>query len=437
MGHSYCILEEWQAKEVLQHLYRQYKSIRKLASILKVSKSTLHRCLKGEQSIPAVLRARLCEILPEEELLRVLKGKDLLTRYGLLDSNGNINKPLAFAVIDALMQNEVAKEEVLAYLLKYYKRELMERLTETLPKVELKWSEDFERWLTEKKSKPISERTLRDYHNLWRNCLEGKVLGWHLLKQLEGNKMMCKDGKYHPTGWARQIFRHYIKYLYSQGKIDWDTYSRLLLTIPGRKYGRKLVQKPILREDVVKSIVRLKEAGRHDIYMLYLLILSSGVRFEHTLRILKEWNPDEVVYVKYLNRNIKRLECFPTHCRYYVGWEKARKPLGFMFFPKWLLELIEKYKDKLPGKRRVEKVVKKNNCLPPSYIRTFAMREIIAVLGDNDVTRFILSKFGELSVLARHYRDLLKEADKLYPTYVKHLEEELSTTLIVSFPNHE
>jgi hypothetical protein len=129
MGHSvsvdteagYCILEEWQAREVLQHLYRQYRSVRKLASLLRVSKSTLHRCLKGEQSIPVVLRARLCEILSEEELLRILKGKDLLARYGLLDANGNINKPLAFAIVDALMQNQVAREEVLAYLLKYYK----------------------------------------------------------------------------------------------------------------------------------------------------------------------------------------------------------------------------------------------------------------------------------------------------------------------------
>jgi len=107
MGHSHCILKEWQAKEVLQHLYRQHKSIRKLASLLDVSKSTLHRCLKGKQPIPASLKVRLCGLLPEEEeeLLHVLKGKDLLAWYGLLDSNSNINKVVAFAIIDALIQN--------------------------------------------------------------------------------------------------------------------------------------------------------------------------------------------------------------------------------------------------------------------------------------------------------------------------------------------
>ncbi len=53
-----------------------------------------------------------------------------------------------------------------------------------LPKIELHWVPEFEEWLT-KESKPISERTLKDYRNLWQNCLEGKVLGWHPLKRLE------------------------------------------------------------------------------------------------------------------------------------------------------------------------------------------------------------------------------------------------------------
>jgi len=188
----------------------------------------------------------------------------------------------------------------------------MEKLAETLPKIELRWNEDFERWLTEKKSKPISKRTLCDYQNLWHNCLEGRTLGWHLLKQLEGYKMMCRNGKYHTAGWARQIFRHYIRYLYSVGKLEWDTYSRHLLTIPSRKYGRKLAQKPILKEEILNTLKKLREAKRFDIYMLCLLILSSAIRFEHALRVLKNWMPNEVAYVSYLN--YKRLSInFPRN----------------------------------------------------------------------------------------------------------------------------
>ncbi len=154
---------------------------------------------------------------------------------------------------------------------------------------------------------------MRDYRNLWYNCLEGKVLGWHLLKQLEGNKMLCNDGKYHPTRWARQIFCHYIRYLYSIGKLDWDTYSRLMLTIPGRRYGRKVSQKSIREEDVVETLRKIDEPNRGDILTVYLVILASDARLEHVIKMINGWRPNEELYVDYLNRNITRLECFDEH----------------------------------------------------------------------------------------------------------------------------
>lgn len=347
------------------------------------------------QKPPAILRIKLCEVVSEEELLKILKGRDILMRYGLIDAEGRLNKAVVLALIDALMQDEALKDEVLNYILKYYKKDVQERLSEALPKIELRWSEDFEKWLTEKKSKPISERTLRDYRSIWFKCLEGKALGWHLLKQLEGKQMLCSDGVYHPTSWPRQIFRHYIRYLYAVGKLDYDTYTRLLLAIPGRRYGRRLSQKAIEVGDIVGSLQVLKDR-RPDIYILYLFMLYSSVRFEHALRLFDEWNPDEKLYISYLNRNVKRLECFDMFCRYYMGKETDKKPTGFAYFPKQLLALIERYREKLPNKRRIERIVSNLSILKPKMIRVSALREMKAVFGDTDVWRFITSKFGEL-----------------------------------------
>lgn len=100
--------------------------------------------------------------------------------------------------------------------------------------------------------------------------------------------MEC-GGEWYSTGWARQVFRHYIRYLYSIGKLDWDTYTRLLLAIPGRRYGRKMSQKPIDERDVVRTLVVLREK-RMDIYVLYLPMLFSAIRFEHALRMLRAWS---------------------------------------------------------------------------------------------------------------------------------------------------
>ena len=49
----------------------------------------------------------------------------------------------------------------------------------------------------------------------------------------------------------------------------------------------------------------------------------------------------------------------------------------------------------------------------PKYIRIYALREMKNVICDNDTFRFITSNFGELTVTARHYMDLLKEADRV------------------------
>jgi len=428
MGQNACVLSDDQAVEILRNLNQRGYSVRDLEKLLGVGKSTIHRVLKGLQKPPDKLRAKLCEAVPEEELLKVLKGRDLLMMYGLIDSEGRLNEAIVLALIYELMQDEALKDEVLNYILKYYKKDIQERLSEALPKIELRWSEDFEKRLTEKKPKPISERTLRDYRNIWFKCLEDKTLGWHLLKQLESSQMLRRDGEYHPTSWPRQIFRHYVRYLYAAGKLDYDIYTRLLLAIPGRRYGHKLSQKAIEVEEVARSLQVLKDR-RPDIYTLYLFMLYPAVRFEHALRLFEEWNPDERLYVSYLSRNVKRLECFDAFCKYYMGKETDKKPAGFAYFPKRLLTLIEQYREKLPNRRRIERIVSILGILKPKMVRVFALREMKAVFGDTDAWRFMTSKFGELSVSARHYLDLLQEADRLYPSYIEHIENKLGSAL--------
>ena len=77
----------------------------------------------------------------------------------------------------------------------------------------------------------------------------------------------------------------------------------------------------------------------------------------------------------------------------------------------------------------MEKVVARMGGLMPKYVRIFAIREMRNVFGETDVWRFVTGKFGELSVSARHYRDLLAEADTIYPRYVEYLSEVVQDAL--------
>ena len=66
--------------------------MRKLAQALGVGKSTVHRWLRGEP-IPDTYSVKFCQLVNEDTLLQVLKGEQLLERYGLIDYHRNINKP--------------------------------------------------------------------------------------------------------------------------------------------------------------------------------------------------------------------------------------------------------------------------------------------------------------------------------------------------------
>ncbi len=84
-----------------------------------------------------------------------------MERYGLIDYQGNINKPLVLALIRTGLEHKELRDIILREVARKHKQELIELLG-----IELKWDEDFERWLTERKSKPLSPQTLRDYRNL-------------------------------------------------------------------------------------------------------------------------------------------------------------------------------------------------------------------------------------------------------------------------------
>lgn len=53
------------------------------------------------------------------------------------------------------------------------------------------------------------------------------------------------------------------------------------------------------------------------------------------------------------------------------------------------MPMIEEHRNKLPNKRRIEKVVAKLGGLMPKYIRVYALRLVLSSLGDNDVARFV------------------------------------------------
>ncbi len=167
-----------------------------------------------------------------------------------------------------------------------FREDLKKMLGVSFAGIRLQWSEDFERFLAERKKrrKVRDPETLKYYCSIFKRYLEGKELSEELIDYVVN----------HPNKWLRNVFRHYIQYLYYR-RISPETFGWIMEVVPSRSYRLDVRPYPIELEDVKRTLEYLKE--NHQLYYLvYRLMLESGARFEHVLRMLEEWSPEERVH---------------------------------------------------------------------------------------------------------------------------------------------
>lgn len=119
--------------------------------------------------------------------------------------------------------------------------------------------------------------TLAYYRNLFTKHLEGRTLSEELVEYVVS----------HPNKWLRNVFRHYIQYLYYTRRISPETFGWLMEVVPSRSYRLDVRPYPIDPEEVEKTVSYLRE--NHELYYLvYRLMLEGGLRLSHTLLVIHE-----------------------------------------------------------------------------------------------------------------------------------------------------
>lgn len=170
----------------------------------------------------------------------------------------------------------------------------------------------------------MTEETIKYYRNLFKKFLEGKEINQELVDYIIT----------HENKWLRNVFRHYIQYLYFRRQIPLEVYGWLIEVVPSRKYQLKVRVFEIDYDQFYGTLEHLRE--NHELYYLYyLLMYYSGIRLEHVVKLVAEFRPNEVVYVPILDKGIRRLACFKEKgfCRYYLGYGDG-KPCEWVYFPK-------------------------------------------------------------------------------------------------------
>jgi intergrase/recombinase len=381
---------------------------------LRISRYTLWRLLNRRVRVDDAKLRVLLSFLSREEFEQLVSVGQRLRALGIVREDGSVDYGLALEVLALARRDEYLKQALLRFVVQEFREDLKRMLGISFAGVMLEWSEDFEQYLRlqKKRQKVRTEEQLAYYRSLFKRYLEGRELTEQLIEQVAR----------HPNGWLRNVFRHYVRYLYHRRRISGETMAWILEVVPSRSYRLDVRVHPVKLEELAKTLEFLRQ--RHPgYYALYRLLLESGARVEHALRMLAEWSPEEQVEIPGYGFT-QRLVCLEDRgfCRYYVGQREGQKPCEWVYFSLETLGLLEEAEllGKRMGRKSVTHYAEKHGLVRPKYLRKVAWQLMRRSMG-YEAAAFAQSRFGELRISERRYSDLLSEADQVYPRYIERL----------------
>jgi intergrase/recombinase len=382
---------------------------------LGISESTFYRVLHRKQPVSDSLLQRLLQHLTGQEFATLVSAEDRLRAAGVLRSDGSVDYSAAIEILRKPLQDPYLKSLLLKFVAEHFREDLRKLMSISVYGIRLQWSEDFEQFLRElKRRRRVStDEMVRKYRSYFSRFLEGKELTEDLVLEVAR----------HPIGWVRNIFRHYVQYLFYRRLIPPEVFGWIMGVVPSRSYRLDVRPYQIGLDDVAKTLQFLRQ--NHELYyLLYRLMLEGGLRLSHAIQVVKEFRPSEAVEIPAIGLATKRLVCFEDKgfCRYYAGIKGPQKPCEWAYLSTETLQLLQRYADRSINRSVVARYVKRHGLLAPKMMRKVSWRILVQVM-PREVAKFIQSRFGELRISEARYEDLLSEADSYYPKYLEKLRE--------------
>ncbi|MEM0006140.1 MAG: integrase [Ignisphaera sp.] len=400
-------IDEDSRYKILSYLVEKYGR-KKVMEEAGISRVTLWRLLNRVSPVDPEYIAPLLKLLTQTEFESLVSAKNRLRSLGIMRDDGTVDYSLVLEILSIARSDEYLKNAVLRFVVQEFREDIRKMLGISFAGIKLEWSEDFENFLVERKKrrKVRDPETLKYYRNLFKRYLEGKELSEELIDYIVR----------HQNKWLRNVFRHYVQYLYHKRRIPPETFGWIMEVVPSRGYRLDVRPYQISIEDVRKTLEFLKENHRLY-YTVYRVMLESGVRFEHVLEMIRTWNPRETVVIESIDLETERLVCFDKFCRYYLGLRGHQKPCEWIYMSRGTIELLKTLAPKDIDRNSVRRYARRHSLTLPKMFRKVSWRIMVQTM-PREVARFIQSRFGELRVSEARYEDLLSEADEHYPNYI-------------------
>ena len=190
---------------ILKYVVERYGR-KKVLEEVGVSRITLWRLLERKSPIRPEYIKPLLKLLNREEFEKLISARDRLRSLGILRDDGTIDYSLALEILAVAKDDEYLKNAILRFVVQEFREDLKKMLGISFAGIVLQWSDDFEHFLAERKKrrKVKDPETLKYYKSLFMKYLEGKELSEELIDYVVNHK----------NKWLRNVFRHYIQYLY-------------------------------------------------------------------------------------------------------------------------------------------------------------------------------------------------------------------------------
>jgi len=227
---------------------------------------------------------------------------------------------------------------------------------------------------------------------------------------------VINNGEWPPSKNKRvKAWRKYVQFLFSAGRIDWQTMQQYLAFLRLRGNKRE-TQTAIPVTLILKYKDILTENGLGDLYTL----LLSGARLKHILRMLEKWSPAEQVRHP-TGRFEARLGCGKNYWRYYLGIREGNKRADYIYFPR----SENSYKIPRMNYKQLKDKLRRLG-VKAKLFRKFVNQTLEELAYDNnirlDAVNLIMSR--ELSVTGTSYVNVRDWSDKLFSKYVEFLREQ-------------
>jgi len=238
-------LDEESRYRILKYVVERFGK-EKVLEEAGVSRVTLWRLMNRKSPIKDEYIRPLLRLLTREEFEKLVTARERLKALGILKDDGTVDYGLALEVLALASSDEYLKNALIQFVVTRFKEDVKRALGISFAGIKLHWDEGFEQFLVERKKrrKVKSAETLKYYKSIFLRYLEGKELSEQLIDYVVN----------HENKWLRNIFRHYIQYLYYKRAISPETFGWIMEVVPSRSYKLDVRPYQIDLDDVVKTL---------------------------------------------------------------------------------------------------------------------------------------------------------------------------------------